>query len=184
MIYQNVTSVRWSVAFSVVLWVFCPPDRTKGRSRAGTHLDSARRRTRAVLYHISGHLQRREKNKLKINNVSGTCVYCGPQFSWRAIFDTLRKSSSYSLIEFLLAFFFPLWLAFTRKQQTRKGQCHEAFLWDTCSYVVSSEHRDCSTVGVTVRDAGEQHTRQTLCFRKQYSGASQVYSDCRLLTTS
>ncbi|XP_051009014.1 potassium voltage-gated channel subfamily H member 8 [Acomys russatus] len=43
-------------------------DRAKGRSRAGTHFDSARRRSRAVLYHISGHLQRREKNKLKINN--------------------------------------------------------------------------------------------------------------------
>nr|P59111.2 RecName: Full=Potassium voltage-gated channel subfamily H member 8; AltName: Full=Ether-a-go-go-like potassium channel 3; Short=ELK channel 3; Short=ELK3; AltName: Full=Voltage-gated potassium channel subunit Kv12.1 [Mus musculus] len=43
-------------------------DRTKGRSRAGSHFDSARRRSRAVLYHISGHLQRREKNKLKINN--------------------------------------------------------------------------------------------------------------------
>ncbi|XP_050021038.1 potassium voltage-gated channel subfamily H member 8 [Alexandromys fortis] len=41
---------------------------TKKRSRAGTHFDSARRRSRAVLYHISGHLQRREKNKLKINN--------------------------------------------------------------------------------------------------------------------
>ncbi|KAI2528535.1 KCNH8 isoform 2 [Pan troglodytes] len=44
-------------------------DKVKGRSRAGTHFDSARRRSRAVLYHISGHLQRREKNKLKINNV-------------------------------------------------------------------------------------------------------------------
>ncbi|XP_010855050.1 PREDICTED: potassium voltage-gated channel subfamily H member 8 [Bison bison bison] len=43
-------------------------DKAKGRSRAGTHFDSARRRSRAVLYHISGHLQRREKNKLKINN--------------------------------------------------------------------------------------------------------------------
>nr|XP_054408506.1 potassium voltage-gated channel subfamily H member 8 isoform X5 [Pongo abelii] len=43
-------------------------DKVKGRSRAGTHFDSARRRSRAVLYHISGHLQRREKNKLKINN--------------------------------------------------------------------------------------------------------------------
>ncbi|EDL83034.1 potassium voltage-gated channel, subfamily H, member 8, isoform CRA_a [Rattus norvegicus] len=43
-------------------------DRAKGRSRAGSHFDSARRRSRAVLYHISGHLQRREKNKLKINN--------------------------------------------------------------------------------------------------------------------
>uniref|UniRef100_I3N4R8 Potassium voltage-gated channel subfamily H member 8 n=1 Tax=Ictidomys tridecemlineatus TaxID=43179 RepID=I3N4R8_ICTTR len=43
-------------------------DKAKGRSRAGSHFDSARRRSRAVLYHISGHLQRREKNKLKINN--------------------------------------------------------------------------------------------------------------------
>ncbi|XP_059866089.1 voltage-gated delayed rectifier potassium channel KCNH8 [Delphinus delphis] len=43
-------------------------DKAKGRSRTGTHFDSARRRSRAVLYHISGHLQRREKNKLKINN--------------------------------------------------------------------------------------------------------------------
>ncbi|XP_041590395.1 potassium voltage-gated channel subfamily H member 8 [Vulpes lagopus] len=43
-------------------------DKAKGRSRAGTHFDSARKRSRAVLYHISGHLQRREKNKLKINN--------------------------------------------------------------------------------------------------------------------
>ncbi|XP_019519286.1 PREDICTED: potassium voltage-gated channel subfamily H member 8 [Hipposideros armiger] len=43
-------------------------DKARGRSRAGTHFDSARRRSRAVLYHISGHLQRREKNKLKINN--------------------------------------------------------------------------------------------------------------------
>ncbi|XP_044534824.1 potassium voltage-gated channel subfamily H member 8 [Gracilinanus agilis] len=43
-------------------------DKAKGRGRAGSHFDTARRRSRAVLYHISGHLQRREKNKLKINN--------------------------------------------------------------------------------------------------------------------
>ncbi|XP_033021886.1 potassium voltage-gated channel subfamily H member 8 isoform X4 [Lacerta agilis] len=43
-------------------------EKFKGRGRAGSHFDSARRRSRAVLYHISGHLQRREKNKLKINN--------------------------------------------------------------------------------------------------------------------
>ncbi|XP_073189625.1 voltage-gated delayed rectifier potassium channel KCNH8 isoform X2 [Lepidochelys kempii] len=43
-------------------------EKCKGRGRAGSHFDSARRRSRAVLYHISGHLQRREKNKLKINN--------------------------------------------------------------------------------------------------------------------
>ncbi|NWY71580.1 KCNH8 protein, partial [Erithacus rubecula] len=43
-------------------------EKWRGRGRAGSHLESARRRSRAVLYHISGHLQRREKNKLKINN--------------------------------------------------------------------------------------------------------------------
>ncbi|XP_038625461.1 potassium voltage-gated channel subfamily H member 8 [Tachyglossus aculeatus] len=43
-------------------------DKSKGRGRTGSHFDTARRRSRAVLYHISGHLQRREKNKLKINN--------------------------------------------------------------------------------------------------------------------
>ncbi|XP_054847427.1 potassium voltage-gated channel subfamily H member 8 [Eublepharis macularius] len=43
-------------------------EKFKGRGRAGSPFDSARRRSRAVLYHISGHLQRREKNKLKINN--------------------------------------------------------------------------------------------------------------------
>ncbi|NWH31009.1 KCNH8 protein, partial [Chloropsis hardwickii] len=43
-------------------------EKWKGRGRAGSHFESARRRSRAVLYHISGHLQRREKNKLKINN--------------------------------------------------------------------------------------------------------------------
>ncbi|XP_042333296.1 potassium voltage-gated channel subfamily H member 8 isoform X2 [Sceloporus undulatus] len=43
-------------------------EKFKGRGRGGSHFDSARRRSRAVLYHISGHLQRREKNKLKINN--------------------------------------------------------------------------------------------------------------------
>uniref|UniRef100_A0A8D0GUS0 Voltage-gated delayed rectifier potassium channel KCNH8 n=1 Tax=Sphenodon punctatus TaxID=8508 RepID=A0A8D0GUS0_SPHPU len=43
-------------------------EKFKGRGRAGSHFDSARRRSTAVLYHISGHLQRREKNKLKINN--------------------------------------------------------------------------------------------------------------------
>lgn len=129
---------------------FFPPDRTKGRSRAGTHFDSARRRSRAVLYHISGHLQRREKNKLKINNVGGTCVYCGPQFSWRVIFDTLRKSSNYSFIKLLLAFFFPLWLAFTRKEQTKKGQCHEAFLWNTCNCSVTRAQRlECSWGNIT-----------------------------------
>lgn len=47
----------------------CSTEKWKGRGRAGSHFDSARRRSRAVLYHISGHLQRREKNKLKINNV-------------------------------------------------------------------------------------------------------------------
>ncbi|XP_077159726.1 voltage-gated delayed rectifier potassium channel KCNH8 isoform X1 [Paroedura picta] len=40
----------------------------KFKGRGKSHFDSARRRSRAVLYHISGHLQRREKNKLKINN--------------------------------------------------------------------------------------------------------------------
>lgn len=29
-----------------------------------------RRRSRAVLYHLSGHLQKQDKSKLKINNVS------------------------------------------------------------------------------------------------------------------
>lgn len=29
-----------------------------------------RRRSRAVLYHLSGHLQKQDKNKLKLNNVS------------------------------------------------------------------------------------------------------------------
>jgi len=48
---------------------FCSAEKWKGRGRAGSHFESARRRSRAVLYHISGHLQRREKNKLKINNV-------------------------------------------------------------------------------------------------------------------
>ncbi|NXY87325.1 KCNH8 protein, partial [Alcedo cyanopectus] len=43
-------------------------EKWRGRGRAGSHLESARRRSRAVLYHISGQLQRREKNKLKINN--------------------------------------------------------------------------------------------------------------------
>lgn len=31
-----------------------------------------RRRSRAVLYHLSGHLQKQDKSKLKINNVSLT----------------------------------------------------------------------------------------------------------------
>ncbi|XP_069769254.1 voltage-gated delayed rectifier potassium channel KCNH8 isoform X4 [Narcine bancroftii] len=43
-------------------------EKYKGRGKAETHFSSARRRSRAVLYHISGHLQKREKNKLKINN--------------------------------------------------------------------------------------------------------------------
>ncbi|XP_060104746.1 potassium voltage-gated channel subfamily H member 8 isoform X2 [Heteronotia binoei] len=43
-------------------------EKFKGKGKAGSHFDSARRRSRAVLYHISGHIQRREKNKLKINN--------------------------------------------------------------------------------------------------------------------
>ncbi|XP_029445137.1 potassium voltage-gated channel subfamily H member 8 [Rhinatrema bivittatum] len=43
-------------------------EKYKGRGKAGSHFDTARRRSRAVLYHISGHLQRREKNKLKLNN--------------------------------------------------------------------------------------------------------------------
>ena len=29
-----------------------------------------RRRSRAVLYHLSGHLQKQDKSKLKLNNVS------------------------------------------------------------------------------------------------------------------
>ncbi|KAM9308566.1 voltage-gated delayed rectifier potassium channel KCNH8 [Gastrophryne carolinensis] len=37
------------------------------KGKAGSHFDAVRRRSRAVLYHISGHLQRREKNKLKLN---------------------------------------------------------------------------------------------------------------------
>ncbi|XP_072431830.1 voltage-gated delayed rectifier potassium channel KCNH8 [Chiloscyllium punctatum] len=43
-------------------------EKYKGRGKAGTHFSSARRRSRAVLYHISGHLQKQEKSKLKINN--------------------------------------------------------------------------------------------------------------------
>lgn len=54
---------------------FCSAEKWKGRGRAGSHFESARRRSRAVLYHISGHLQRREKNKLKINNV-GEIIFC------------------------------------------------------------------------------------------------------------
>lgn len=33
-----------------------------------------RRRSRAVLYHLSGHLQKQDKSKLKLNNVSVFCV--------------------------------------------------------------------------------------------------------------
>lgn len=54
---------------------FCSTEKWKGRGRAGSHFDSARRRSRAVLYHISGHLQRREKNKLKINNVGVITIF-------------------------------------------------------------------------------------------------------------
>lgn len=54
---------------------FCSTEKWKGRGRAGSHFDSARRRSRAVLYHISGHLQRREKNKLKINNVGVIIIF-------------------------------------------------------------------------------------------------------------
>uniref|UniRef100_A0A8C5N4N6 Voltage-gated delayed rectifier potassium channel KCNH8 n=1 Tax=Leptobrachium leishanense TaxID=445787 RepID=A0A8C5N4N6_9ANUR len=43
-------------------------EKYKGRGKAGSHFEAARRRSRAVLYHISGHLQKREKNKLKLNN--------------------------------------------------------------------------------------------------------------------
>lgn len=38
-----------------------------------------RRRSRAVLYHLSGHLQKQDKSKLKINNVSVSAfVYSVP----------------------------------------------------------------------------------------------------------
>ncbi|XP_072268527.1 voltage-gated delayed rectifier potassium channel KCNH8 isoform X2 [Pyxicephalus adspersus] len=37
------------------------------KGKSGSHFEAARRRSRAVLYHISGHLQRREKSKLKLN---------------------------------------------------------------------------------------------------------------------
>nr|XP_033786562.1 potassium voltage-gated channel subfamily H member 8 [Geotrypetes seraphini] len=43
-------------------------EKNKGRGKASSHFDTARRRSRAVFYHISGHIQRREKNKLKLNN--------------------------------------------------------------------------------------------------------------------
>ncbi|XP_056375924.1 potassium voltage-gated channel subfamily H member 8 isoform X2 [Hyla sarda] len=42
-------------------------EKYRSRGKAGSHFEAARRRSRAVLYHISGHLQRREKNKLKLN---------------------------------------------------------------------------------------------------------------------
>lgn len=35
-----------------------------------------RRRSRAVLYHLSGHLQKQDKSKLKINNVSFSVYVC------------------------------------------------------------------------------------------------------------
>lgn len=56
----------------------CSAEKWKGRGRAGSHFESARRRSRAVLYHISGHLQRREKNKLKINNVGDILFFPSP----------------------------------------------------------------------------------------------------------
>uniref|UniRef100_H3A9X7 Potassium voltage-gated channel subfamily H member 8 n=2 Tax=Latimeria chalumnae TaxID=7897 RepID=H3A9X7_LATCH len=43
-------------------------EKYKGRGKSGSHFVSARRRSRSVLYHISGQIQKREKNKLKINN--------------------------------------------------------------------------------------------------------------------
>ncbi|XP_075443031.1 voltage-gated delayed rectifier potassium channel KCNH8 isoform X2 [Ascaphus truei] len=43
-------------------------EKYKGRGKSGSHFIAARRRSRAVLYHMSGHLQGREKNKLKLNN--------------------------------------------------------------------------------------------------------------------
>uniref|UniRef100_A0A8C4TGH7 Voltage-gated delayed rectifier potassium channel KCNH8 n=1 Tax=Erpetoichthys calabaricus TaxID=27687 RepID=A0A8C4TGH7_ERPCA len=47
-------------------------DKHKGRVKTGSHFSSARIRSRTVLYQISGHLQRREKNNIKINkNVFG-----------------------------------------------------------------------------------------------------------------
>ncbi|XP_075683334.1 voltage-gated delayed rectifier potassium channel KCNH8 isoform X3 [Rhinoderma darwinii] len=42
-------------------------EKYRSRGKSGSHFEAARRRSRAVLYHISGHLQRREKNKLKLN---------------------------------------------------------------------------------------------------------------------
>ena len=42
--------------------------RKKGQT--GSNFNVSRRRSRAVLYHLSGHLQKQDNNKLKIKNVS------------------------------------------------------------------------------------------------------------------
>ncbi|XP_052654492.1 potassium voltage-gated channel subfamily H member 8 isoform X5 [Harpia harpyja] len=68
MILQIEKSLEEKVEFKGEIMFYKKNEKWKGRGRPGSHFESARRRSRAVLYHISGHLQRREKNKLKINN--------------------------------------------------------------------------------------------------------------------
>lgn len=76
---MSVVQVPKVISCSLTDFHFCSAEKWKGRGRAGSHLESARRRSRAVLYHISGHLQRREKNKLKINNVGEIIFFPPPQ---------------------------------------------------------------------------------------------------------
>lgn len=77
---------------------FCSTEKWKGRGRAGSHFDSARRRSRAVLYHISGHLQRREKNKLKINNVGVIIIFFLMYSLYRSFLEEKKKCCKRSVV--------------------------------------------------------------------------------------
>lgn len=133
-----------------------PPDRVKGRSRAGSHFDSARRRSRAVLYHISGHLQRREKNKLKINNVGGVCTHGGhqprPQIE---MLDPLKNASSYSFIEFL-SFLFPTWARHLPVNNRLGNISSPRHFCKKCAIVVFTQHKDYSVDAVSAGRATEE----------------------------
>ncbi|KAG8442937.1 hypothetical protein GDO86_011666 [Hymenochirus boettgeri] len=72
-------------------------EKYKGRGKAGSHFDAARRRSRAVLYHISGHLQRREKNKLKLTPLENVFVD-KPAFPEYKVSDA--KKSKFIILHF------------------------------------------------------------------------------------
>lgn len=91
----------WGVKYcrrGVILICVCAlTERRRGRVKTGSHFSSARLRSSAVLYHISGHLHSREKSKIKLNKVSPGSSNRGS--GWNKVKDHSRVGGAGQLSE-------------------------------------------------------------------------------------